>query len=263
VGSYPYGVAVHPSGSTVYVANELSNTVSVIDTATHTVTDTVPVGSYPYGVAVHPSGSTVYVANELSNTVSVIDTATHTVTDTVPVGSNPFGVAVHPAGRTVYVANAISNTVSVIDTATHTVTATVTVGSLPQAFGLFIGPLPASLNGHVTDQNTGNPINQSLVIALQSPTKMKAKTDGSGTYEIKALSSGDWLVLCWKRGYQFALKKVTLAAGETRMVDFSLKPKANSRDDDIPPEFRDAVNAAPALSAQHKLTTTWGAIKRR
>jgi len=92
---------------------------------------------------------------------------------------------------------------------------------------------------------------------------MKTKTDGSGFYEIKDLSLGDWLVLCWKRGYQFALKKVTLAAGETKTVDFSLTPKANSRDDDIPPEFRDAVNAAPALSAQNKLTTTWGAIKKR
>jgi len=108
-----------------------------------------------------------------------------------------------------------SGTVSVIDTATHTVTDTVSVGSLPQAFGLFIGPLPASLNGHVTDKNTGNPINQALVIALQSPTQMKTKTNDSGTYEIKALSSGDWLVLCWKRDYQFALQKVTLAAGET------------------------------------------------
>jgi len=141
VGSYPRGVAVHPDGSTVYVANHYSNTVSVIDTATRTVTDTVPVGSHPVGVAVHPSGSTVYVANAVSNTVSVIDTATYTVTATLPVGSDPYGVAVHPSGSTVYVANALSNTVSVIDTATYTVTDTVPVGSLPQAFGLFIGPL--------------------------------------------------------------------------------------------------------------------------
>ncbi|MBI1927674.1 DUF3344 domain-containing protein [Candidatus Poribacteria bacterium] len=29
------------------------------------------------------------------------------------------------------------------------------------------------------------------------------------------------------------------------------------------PEFIEAINAAPALSSQHKLTTTWGAIKKR
>ena len=40
----------------------LDNTVSVIDTATNTVTATVPVGSYPIGVAVTPDGTKVYVA---------------------------------------------------------------------------------------------------------------------------------------------------------------------------------------------------------
>ncbi|MBM3235968.1 carboxypeptidase regulatory-like domain-containing protein [Candidatus Poribacteria bacterium] len=122
----------------------------------------------------------------------------------------------------------------------------------------------ASLNGHVTDKNTGNPIAQALVIVLQKPTKLKTKTDDSGFYEIKELSPGNWLVLCWKKGYQFAIKKVTLAAGETQTVDFSLMPKASSRDDDIPLEFRDAVNAAPARpSPTEKLATSWASIKKR
>ena len=40
-----------------------ANTVSVIDTATNTVTATIPVGAGPLGVAVTPDGSKVYVAN--------------------------------------------------------------------------------------------------------------------------------------------------------------------------------------------------------
>ena len=88
-----------------YVTNSEDNTVSVIDTATNTVTATVPVGSYPWGVAVSPDGTKVYVANEGSNTVSVIDTATNTVTATVDVGINPLGVAVSPDGTKVYVTN--------------------------------------------------------------------------------------------------------------------------------------------------------------
>ena len=54
VGYYPYGVAVTPDGTKVYVANFLSNTTSVIDTANNTVTATVAVGPYPSGVAVTP-----------------------------------------------------------------------------------------------------------------------------------------------------------------------------------------------------------------
>src|SRR5918993_1225982 len=58
-----------------YVTNFSDNTVSVIDTATNTVTTTVSVGAGPRGVAITPGGAFAYVAN-LSGTVSVIDTAT-------------------------------------------------------------------------------------------------------------------------------------------------------------------------------------------
>jgi len=54
VGSGPIGVAVNPAGTKAYVANSDYNTVSVIDTATNTVTATVNVGSSPYGVSVTP-----------------------------------------------------------------------------------------------------------------------------------------------------------------------------------------------------------------
>ena len=54
VGNNPWGVAVTPDGTKVYVANSGSdNTVSVIDTATNTVTATVTVGITPMGIASH------------------------------------------------------------------------------------------------------------------------------------------------------------------------------------------------------------------
>ncbi len=146
VGSGPYGVAVTPDGSRFYVANTHDDTVSVIDTSSNTVTATIPVGSVPYGVAVTPDGSHVYVTNSGSSNVSVIDTSTNTVTTTINAVTNPYGGAVTPDGSHVYVANRTSDTVSVIDTSTNTVTDTIAVGSGPGAFGLFIGPAPASNN---------------------------------------------------------------------------------------------------------------------
>ncbi len=48
-----------------YITNFGSNNVSVIDTATNTVTAAIPVGgAEPYGVAVAPDSSRVYVANQ-------------------------------------------------------------------------------------------------------------------------------------------------------------------------------------------------------
>ena len=107
VGSAPFGVAVTPDGSKVYVTNLFGNTVSVIATATNTVIGSpIPVGANPFGVAVTPDGSRVYVTNAVDNTVSVIATATNTVIGSpIPVGGFPVGVAVTPDGSKVYVAN--------------------------------------------------------------------------------------------------------------------------------------------------------------
>ena len=93
----PRGLALTPDGTRAYVANVISNNVSVIDTSTKTVVGTpIPVGDSPFLVAVTPDGKHVYVTNLASNSVSVIDTASGTVAATVPVGSNPVGVGIVP-----------------------------------------------------------------------------------------------------------------------------------------------------------------------
>jgi YVTN family beta-propeller protein len=53
VGSQACALAVHPSGSAVYVANFGDNTVSVVDTATNMVT-AIAVGNGPIGAAIGP-----------------------------------------------------------------------------------------------------------------------------------------------------------------------------------------------------------------
>ena len=138
VGSGPYDVAVSPDGSRAYASDTIGNSVSVISTATNTVSATVSVGSSPLGVAVTPDGSRVYVTNTSDNSVSVISTATNTVSATVSVGSSPRYVAVTPDGSRVYVTNGSSHSVSVISTATNTVSATVSVGGYP--FSVAVSP---------------------------------------------------------------------------------------------------------------------------
>ena len=101
VGRLPFGLAVTPDGSKVYVANNGAGTVSVISTATDTVLGpAITVGSSPVGVGVTLDGSKVYVANEGSNSVSVIATATDTVLGApIAVGGSPdaVGVFIGPA----------------------------------------------------------------------------------------------------------------------------------------------------------------------
>jgi YVTN family beta-propeller protein len=106
------GAAVNSKTNTIYVANILGTTVSVISGRTNTVTATIPVGNYPQDIAADPKTNTVYVANTNDNTVSVISTRTNTVTATIPMAS-PGAFAVDPKTDTAYVA-ASSYTVSVL-----------------------------------------------------------------------------------------------------------------------------------------------------
>jgi YVTN family beta-propeller protein len=93
-------VAVTPDGKKVYVANQFSDSVSVIATGSNSVVgDPIPVGDDPIGLAVTPDGSKVYVANNRDDNVSVIATATDRVVgDPIPVGGDPvaFGLFIGP-----------------------------------------------------------------------------------------------------------------------------------------------------------------------
>ena len=149
VGNLPLGVAVDQATDTVYVANAIDDTVSVINGATCNASDmtgcgqtstTVRVGSFDNAIAVDPVTNAVFVTNQDASpgTVSVIDGNScngahpsgcgNQPIATVPVGGGPSGLAVNPVTNTVYVANTgqdsnnnnvpDGNTLSVIDGAT-------------------------------------------------------------------------------------------------------------------------------------------------
>jgi len=61
-GSSCASAASLPKGPRVYVSNEESNTISVIDVATEQVAATIFVGKRPRGLRLSPDGRTLYVA---------------------------------------------------------------------------------------------------------------------------------------------------------------------------------------------------------
>jgi YVTN family beta-propeller protein len=120
-----FGAGAALAQTRAYVANNVANTISVMDPATNTIVATIPVGARPQGIAVTPNGAFAYTANFSDNTVSVISAATNTVVATVPVGAQPTGIAITPNGAFAYVTNNGDDTVSVINTATDTVAVTI------------------------------------------------------------------------------------------------------------------------------------------
>src|SRR2546426_1100541 len=144
VGYYPVGAGYDAGNGHVYVANFVSNSVSVIDGTT--VVATVPVGGSPFGVGYDGGNGYVYVTGFNSNTVTVINGTT--VVAATPVGNIPHGVAYDSGNGYVYVANSFSSNVSVISGTT--VVGTVPVGNYP--YGVDYD----SANGYVYVANDGS-----------------------------------------------------------------------------------------------------------
>jgi YVTN family beta-propeller protein len=134
------GIAVAPNGEFIYVSGSdwtNGNLVSVISTASNTVTETIILGGMTdpefggsSGVAVSPNGQFLYATSSdwtIGNSVSEISTATNTVTETIARGGMyyDFGgsgsLAVTPNGEYIYASNGgyDSNSISVIRLTPH------------------------------------------------------------------------------------------------------------------------------------------------
>jgi YVTN family beta-propeller protein len=92
VGLGPQGIALTPDRATAYVPNFDNDTVSVIDTASNTVTATIVVAGSPNGVVASPDGNFVYVTAYNASNVRVIDTGSNTVVTSIGSGSFPIAV---------------------------------------------------------------------------------------------------------------------------------------------------------------------------
>jgi YVTN family beta-propeller protein/cysteine-rich repeat protein len=116
-GQGPWGIAVHPRGTEVWVTNRRGRSVSVIDLATRAMSATIPVGRVPLGIVLDETGTRAYVSSYGDDRVDVIDTATRTVVQRFRVDRGPAGMAFDPTDRTLYVASFGADTVSAIDPA--------------------------------------------------------------------------------------------------------------------------------------------------
>lgn len=88
VGKEPAEVTFSNDGMLAFVANGMSNSVSVINPTTKTVIATIPVGQNPVG-AWMGSDNRMYVDNEDGQTVSIIEVKTLKVVETVVLGFMP------------------------------------------------------------------------------------------------------------------------------------------------------------------------------
>ena len=138
IAALVFGASQASAQPYAYIPEYTSNSVSVIDDATQTVVDNIPVGGSPWGVSISPDSSLAYITNYGAGTISVIDTGTNTVIATEATGGNPYGVAFSPDGSLAYVTSFNTSTLQTFDTATHTLVDTLPLANDP--YGLAFTP---------------------------------------------------------------------------------------------------------------------------
>ena len=129
VGTRPVAVAFNPINLRVYVANLVSDNMSVIDAEalTEVIGSPLPTGQDPIGVGVNPVNGDIYIANSLANSITVYDSTNALVTTIPAVGQRPVSITYNPANNSMYAVATNSNFVYQIETLTHTIVVCVSV----------------------------------------------------------------------------------------------------------------------------------------
>jgi len=156
------------SGYRVYVTNETSGDLSVIDGSTLEVLSTVPLGKRPRGIHASPDGRTIYIAlsgsplappgvdentlpppDKSADGIGVFDIAQNKLVRVIEGGSDPENFDISRDGSLLFVSNEDAATVSFIETAGGKVMQTVGVGGEPEGVTL----LPDGTRVYVTSEN--------------------------------------------------------------------------------------------------------------
>jgi YVTN family beta-propeller protein len=126
VGTYPASLAV--GYGSVWVTDNVADTVSRIDPSSGAVTQTIPVGRGVSGIAAGENG--IWVADTVDDTVLRIDPVSGAVTDTIAVAGGPRGVAAGTGA--VWVADSRAGSLSRIDPGRRRVVAMIDLGQSPE-----------------------------------------------------------------------------------------------------------------------------------
>jgi YVTN family beta-propeller protein len=140
---------VTPDGKTLFVTDENSASVSVVDTATRALTGTIalpkvdsaPMPPRPMGAVLSPDATLLFVSNGRAKSVSVIDVATRRVVRTLnDIGQRPWGIGIDGAGAKLFTANGPAGDVSIVDVASGAVERRISLGGSP--WGIAVASAP-------------------------------------------------------------------------------------------------------------------------
>lgn len=155
VAGCSHPAAPKAEGYRIYVTNEISGDLSIIDSTKMEVVSTVALGKRPRGIHASPDGRTIYVAlsgsppappgvdestlpppDKNADGIGVFDVAQGKMVRMLKGGSDPENFDVSADGKTIYVSNEDASGVSFIDIAAGQITKTIKTGDEPEGVKL-------------------------------------------------------------------------------------------------------------------------------
>jgi YVTN family beta-propeller protein len=181
-----------PDGRFLYVPNHNTamsganeNVVDVIDTASKTLVNKIPVPANPHWVAFDKNGR-FYTSDHMSAKVTVLNAQNNAIVSEIQVGETPHAEAISPDGSRLAVTSFDGNVVYLVNTATDKEVATIPVGRNP--LGIVYSPdgrylLTANnLGNTVTVIDTANNRVIAEIPAGRAPTSIAVLPNGRQAY---------------------------------------------------------------------------------
>lgn len=188
----------------VFVSNERSGDVTVIDGNSDAVVVTFPVGKRPRGIHATPGGQRLFVtvsgsprmapgldenrapADKRADGLAVIDPATHRIIDRWHVGSDPEQFAVSKDGKFAFIANEDDATISIVALDSGQSRGKIKVSEEPEG----VGVNPNNSEVYVTCEEKGevfaiDPGQQRVIATMETggrPRSVAFSSDGSRAY---------------------------------------------------------------------------------
>lgn len=131
VADKPEGIDLTPNGKEVWVAHRGSGQVSVIDTASRKVVETLKVGGDPYRVKFTPDGQRALITDPANGALLVLDVTTRKELKRFNIEGAPAGITVTPDSKRAFVTTIQANGIAALDLEALTVTGKLETGKGP------------------------------------------------------------------------------------------------------------------------------------
>jgi YVTN family beta-propeller protein len=220
----------------VFVSNERSGDVSVIDGATDTVIATFKVGKRPRGIHAAPDGTRVFVtlsgsprmapgvdenrapADKTADGLGVINPVARKLIDRWHIGSDPEQFAISKDGKFAFIANEDDASASIVDLSSGQAHGKIKVSDEPEG----VGVNPANGEVYVTCEDKGevfviDPDQQRAIGKIDAggrPRSVAFLADGSRAYV--ACENGGYIAVIDGRSRKL-LSKIQLPTGSLPM----------------------------------------------